>query len=193
MPLSSDSPHSDEEVMRAFAAASDLDLSLEDPIKVFGQPVGALVSCLVGQPIVHVTPAEHPPQPPSDDAVRQVVVAWESFDPDEILETWDRHVAPPVAMVLTADLICAVDRKMIEEGIKTDEYRRRREEYPSFSPRKVKIENLKIVYMGAAQAVATYRFEESFQNNTVVATNALAILMMNQQNDWKIALYSKHI
>jgi hypothetical protein len=194
MPQPNPSAQHGDEIQEAFAKeASALDLRLEDPDLVIGQPIGALVSCIAGAPLVTVKPPRNPPVTPSFDAVRDVVVAWETFDPDKILETWDRYAAQPTTMVVTANFIGAVDRKMIEEGIQTAEYRKHREKYPSFSPRKVTIENLQIVFVGAAQAAATYRFEEKFKNGEELATNALMVLMMNDQKEWKIGLYSKHI
>jgi hypothetical protein len=194
MPQPNPSAQPGDEIQEAFAKeASSLDLRLEDPDLVIGQPIGALVSCIAGAPLVTVKPPSKPPVTPSFDAVRDVVTAWETFDPDKILETWDRHAAHPTTMVVTANFIGAVDRKMIEEGIQTAEYKKQREKYPSFSPRKVTIENLQIVFVGAAQAAATYRFEEKFKNGEELATNALMVLMMNAQQEWKIGLYSKHI
>jgi len=194
MPLANDPQHDGDDMMQEFAAAaSDLDLRLEDAALLVGQPIGALISCDAGEPIVHVKPPKHPPKPPSDDLVHQIVVDWETFDPDDILATWDRYAIQPHTMVLTNEWIGAVERKMLEEGIQTESYRKRREEYPSYSPRRVTIENLRIVYTGAAQAVATYRFEEHFKNGKVLAANSLLILMMNRHGEWKIGMYSKHI
>lgn len=170
-------------------------LRLENPDFVIGQPIGALVSCVAGKPIVITPPPEHVPNPDfgTDAQITRILNAWESFDFTNILKIWDKYAAHPFTMVLTKEWIGAVDRKMIEDGIKTNAFKGRRAEYPSYKKRKVKLNNVQIAYIGGTQAVATYSFEEQFKNDKVIVTNALTVLMMNEKGEWRIGLYSKHI
>ena len=53
------------------------------------------------------------------------------------------------------------------------------------------LSEVKIVFLGGAKAVVTYRVEEEYRNGKAFAGNAAAVLLKERGVEWKVGLFTK--
>jgi hypothetical protein len=61
------------------------------------------------------------------------------------------------------------------------------EEFPPYSPRRIRISQLRVTYVGRTTAVVTYSAEEDYQNGKIRVTNAGVMALKIDDSTWKIA------
>lgn len=139
--------------------------------------------------MVSVSPGQVEAAVKQGDPIEDLVGRWEGLSPQEMESSWRDYATDPY-VGFGEGWVGKVDQAAIDHWIGSSELKKALADYPIYSPRKVKIENLQVVHLGADRAAATYRVEEEHTNGKVTAGNAVAVLMLDG-GSWKIVAASK--
>jgi hypothetical protein len=177
-------------------AAEGLGLELERPSSGHGgddvKPPFSdayMLFCFRGHSQVDSEPMPSPPPVGSEDdaAIAEVINGFESLAPVEFAESWQQYATDPYVAVADGR-VAKIDHEELRDWLGSDELRAILEEYPLFSPRRVQVGELRIVYLGRVRAVATYHVQEEFTNGRVVAGNGSASLFKLEGGRWRIVI-----
>ena len=191
----SDNPHEPCPLDERFAeAAEGMDLELETDTEVPSSCFGIGVVPMIGvEHIVHIPAGENSPPVTRADhaAISDLLHRWESAHPHDLIDTW-RSLAPSPFVAVGCDWVAPLTFEFVAEAIESEAMRRALEEYPPFNPRRVRIFDESVVFIGNSKAAVTYRIEEAYQNGKLFVGNAAVILMKDANGDWKMAVFTKH-
>jgi hypothetical protein len=180
---------STEDKQKAFNdMASKMELALEPPPR---SAVTVGVAFLFASKAVAVNTAT-PPRPvdaSDEDHIKKLINDWESHAPEDFVKHWKNHATDPYVGVGTS-WVGVGGQKDHDLWLESPELAEARSKYPPHSPRKVKVDNCKIVHLGPNRACATYRLEEEHQNGKTTVGNHAAILFKTNDG-WRIAVSSK--
>jgi hypothetical protein len=171
-------------------AAEGLDLRLEPSA---GGPARTVGIAFVCTPIVRYDILDSPPpiEREDDQQIQDIIRAWESLSTEELRASWRDYTADSYIGVAREGLV-KVDQKIIDKWLGSDEYAQHQQSYPPFSPRRVNVSQIHIVYIARDHACATYRVTESFVNGKVLASNLATILAKLENGGWQIVVATKH-
>jgi hypothetical protein len=167
------------------AQAADLRLELEPP-NAYGRDIGAFVRFLraVVEPGVPGNPLL--PGHEDDEFLQNMVRAWEELDPDATADRWKNYATDPFVAV-GRGAVGIMNDQSYRLWRDSDELKDDMREFPPYSPRHVKLSQLRVGYVGRTTAVVTYSVEESYQNGKVRVTNAGLMALKITDTTWKIA------
>lgn len=193
-PIPPRNDHDEADVQAAFdRVASDLEFDMDEVRASLNRSVGALVVEVKPPPLssqIELAVDALAPSDEDEEAIRRVLETWESASPNDLIETWKANGVWPVVAV-GANWIGPIDDEALEEGLKSKHFQESLERYPLYDPRRVTLSELRVVFLGGAKAIATYRSEERYTNGKAYAGNAAAVLMKNKDGAWKVALFTK--
>lgn len=168
-----------------------LGLELSDAVRLESRTVGVLLLAKrEGEIEVPVKPAVLAASvgPNDDDEIRKVITGWESLHPEDVPAQYGVYTTDPFAGV--GEFMAFVDRDRVQAFLASDRYKKEIE--PSlYRPRRLKIYELHITYLGRHKAMATYRIEEEHPNDppsTVVNSGAI---LVKPAGEWKLAVMTK--
>lgn len=132
-----------------------------------------------------------PPIGEADDAaITAVITGAASLTPDQVLSRWRDYYNDP-AEVVGRNFLAQMNEREIRKWEKSAKLAQMLQEYPPFSPRQVRITDLRIVYVDDVRAAVTYHVEEQFQNGKAGAGNASALLARLDAG-WRILVFTSH-
>lgn len=126
----------------------------------------------------------------SDAAITSVLQGYESLSPQTFGAEWRNYATDPHMGVGTS-WVGTVDDDAVAHWLKSDALAKAIAAFPPYSPRRVTLQNVQIVYIGFARAAATYRVEEQHANGQTSAGNAAAVLLNVAGAGWRIAVVTK--
>jgi hypothetical protein len=185
-------PSDEENLRKAFEeAAPDLGLRLERPgcgddTRVVGVAFAIFQSLLE----VDLDKAPRAMAGEDDEAIAAALSGYEQADPPTFAKTWRQYAADP-HIGMGAHWVGLVDEAAVDHWLGSDELARASRSYPSCTPRRIKISDLRIVYIGGTRASATYHVEEEFENGRRSAGNVSALLFNVKGDGWRIAVITR--
>lgn len=123
-------------------------------------------------------------------AITAVLQGYESLSPADFAANWRNYATDPHMGVGTS-WVGTVNDDAVQYWLKSDALQRALAAYPCYTPRKVTLQDVQIVYIGSARAAATYRVTEQHTNGATSAGNAAAVLMNTADQGWRIVVVSK--
>lgn len=125
-----------------------------------------------------------------DQQIQKLLEGWESLAPDQFEASWRDYATDPYIGV-GMHWAGVVDDDVVQEWLQSDELAEHEREYPSYSPRKVTLSKVEIVYLEPTRAVATYRVEEEHQNGKLTGGNTAAIVFNVSGKGWRVMVATK--
>jgi hypothetical protein len=167
------------------AQAAGVRLELEPP-NAYGRDIGAFVRFVravvePGLPGDTVAPGRY-----DDELLENVVRGWEELHPDEAGHLWKNYATDPFVAV-GRGAVGILDDQAYRKWRDSDELKDDMEEFPPYSPRRIRISQLRVTYVGRTTAVVTYSAEEDYQNGKIRVTNAGVMALKIDDSTWKIA------
>lgn len=189
--------HREEQVQKAFDdAAEGLGLRLEGGPQPSGEPSPRIVGTAFvafGKSLDAELMASPPQVGDTDDAaITAVINDYESLDPADLARHWRRYATDP-HIAIADGWIASVSEQDFDRWLESSDLEEWMQEYPPFSPRRVQITNVHIVYIGKARAVVTYHIQEESANGKVAAGNGSASLFKMQDGQWRITTVHKRV
>lgn len=190
----------DERLQAAFdevAHLLDLDLEERTARALVDERCSVGVAVVVGDEVSKVV--EHPPDterqvaaPPGDEeaAILKVVEDWDSAHPDDIPTLWPTLLTDPFVAV-SAHWVAEVHSEDLARSLASDSFKSEQASFPVKKPRDVTYSNQKVLMMGPVKALATYTFEEEYQNGKRFKGPGAAMLVKTTSG-WRINVYSRH-
>lgn len=129
------------------------------------------------------------PKARDDGAIRRVLTAWSSMHPDDVARHWKALALHPY-VILGDRGLQEVDQRAVNKFLKGRELRMFHRAFELYKPRKVRLSNFRIVYIGRAVACATFHERETSRNKRTYLGNAGALLL-KKAGKWRIAVLSK--
>jgi len=126
----------------------------------------------------------------SDAAITSVLQGYESLSPETFGSQWRNYATDPHMGVGTS-WVGTVDDEAVVHWLESDALAKAIAAFPPYSPRRVTLQNVQIVYIGFGRAAATYRVEEQHANGQASAGNAAAVLINVAGAGWRIAVVTK--
>jgi hypothetical protein len=181
-----------ESLQSAFDRLADgLDLRLEAPQNESRlRTIGIAIAC-----IRRIVDAEiekdAPPIGATDDrAIGEVIRGYETMAPEEFVRRWKEFSTDP-HVGIGWSWLAPINTEVVDGWLEREELKEVLRAFPPYSPRRITISDLRIVYIGDTRAAATYRIEEEHTNSKVSGGNTVAILMKIDKAGWKIVAVSK--
>jgi hypothetical protein len=115
-----------------------------------------------------------------------MIQGWEQLDPNDAGERWREFATDPFVGV-GRGAVGIMDDQAYRKWRESAELKQDLAEFPPYSPRRIRISNLRRVFVGNTTAAVTYSVEEEYQNGKVRVTNAGAMALKIDQKTWKIA------
>lgn len=125
-----------------------------------------------------------------DDAIEDLIIKFESMNPETFIEEWKRYAAEPYVGVGN-HWVGIIDEANVKHWFESENLARARESFPPFSPRRITVSNVRIMYLEPTRAVVTYHVEEEYRNGRVTAGNTCSIVMKTAHEGWKIVVNTK--
>lgn len=125
-----------------------------------------------------------------DRLIDQVINEYVSLSPSDYIESLGKTTLLPFFFV-GQDQISEIDKRAAQDFFDSPEFKKGLEEYPVFSPRKIKVSSMNIVYLGQRKAAAAFHVEEEHKNGAISSGNCAAILVKEFEG-WRIAVYAQH-
>lgn len=125
-----------------------------------------------------------------DSDITKIITEWESLHPDDVLRRINVLATQPYSAIGT-DFAILVTDETIRQWFESKDFLDGMLDFPISNPRKVKVSNLQITYLGRSRACATYRVEEEHTNGRVSAGNSAAFLAKTD-GGWKIVSTAQH-
>lgn len=180
-----------ERLQEAFnEAAAELDLRLDPAAGSDPRCIGVAFIIL---PFVayDLDDSESPAGHADDESISNVVHRLETMTVAQFHAGEWRNYAYDPHVSVTATGLGKIDQAAVEEWLASPEFQEYLQEYPPKTPRDVKIQQLKVVYLGQHQAAATYRVVETFANGKVTAGNSAMMLGEMKNVGWRAVVTSK--
>jgi hypothetical protein len=169
--------------------AADLDLRLEPAGGAETRAVGAAI-CLNGFISYDLISGKRPPGPADDQQIKSLIRGLESLPWAELPRRWREFLHDPYILV-TSKGVLKSDQEVVDHWLASRELQEFLQEYPPHAPRKVKITQIKIVYIGSDRASATFRVQERFTNDKTLAANMTMIFVHLEHEGWRILVMTK--
>ena len=125
-----------------------------------------------------------------DEAIEDLIARFEAMDPETFLRDWKRYAAEPYVGVGN-HWVGIIDEANVKHWFESENLARARASFPPFSPRRITVSNVSIVYLEPTRAVVTYHVEEEYRNGRVTAGNTCSIVMKTADEGWKIVVNTK--
>ena len=175
-----------EDLYEAFAEAG---FELERKVETPSRSIGFLAIKGAPSPIAE-TDLEDIDVAGADADISELVTGWERLTPSELAERHREFDLDPYVAV--GEWVVPIDHNRIEAWLHGEYLARALADRPRLESRRIEIQQLRIVYMGASKAVATYFLVERFEDSAVVYSgNAAVILVHLREKGWRIACYTK--
>ena len=172
------------------ALAPGLGLRLESPACDEGpRTVGVAFVCI--KPLVSAKLAGPSPAGSNEDAaIQEMIQGYESLGPENFAQDWRKFTTDPhVGFGLS--WLGLVDEQAVQSWLTSDALAKALAAYPLYSPRRIRLSNVSIVYIGQSRAAVTYRVEEDHRNGAITAGNSVALLLKVDGAGWRIATATK--
>lgn len=174
-------------------AAGDLGLGLDSKVPTPEETVTVGVAIAFFSRSVDLRVADSPPPVDStdDDAIKALVHGYEALDPTIYKAHWRQYATDP-HMGVGLSWVGLVNEHAIDRWLETKALANATAAYPPHSPRKIQLNDLRIMYIGDTRAVATYQVEEEYTNGrTPTLANHSCILFRIEKLGWRIAVATK--
>lgn len=174
-------------------AAGDLGLGLEPKLPSADETVtiGMAVAIFSRTVDVKVDTAPPPVDSADDDAIKHLIHGYEALDPSIFKAQWRKYATDP-HMGVGLSWVGLVNEHAIDRWLETKALANVMAEYPPHSPRKLQLNDLRIMYIGDTRAVATYQVEEEYTNGRpATMANHSCILFRVEKVGWRIAVATK--
>lgn len=125
-----------------------------------------------------------------DVAIEDLITRFESMDPETFIREWKLYAAEPYVGVGN-HWVGVIDEANVRHWFESENLARAQEIFPPFSPRKITVSNVTIVYLEPTRAAVTYHVEEEYRNGRVTAGNTCSIVMKTAREGWKIVVNTK--
>lgn len=186
-------PAPGSDLQQAFdKAAGDLGLSFEpmfpgtDDTVTIGMAVAAF-SRTVDVKVANTAP---PVDSTDDESIAALLHGYESLDPTIFKAQWRNYATDP-HMGVGLSWVGLVNEHAVDHWLETKALADAMTAYPPSSPRKLQLNDMRIVYIGHTRAVATYQVEEEYTNGRTTVGNHSCILFRVQGVGWRIAVATK--
>jgi hypothetical protein len=186
-------PAPGSELQQAFdRAAGDLGLSFEPMFPGTDDTVtiGLAVAAFSRTVDVKVATTAPPVDSTDDDAIKTLLQGYESLDPTIFKDQWRNYATDP-HMGVGLSWVGLVNEHAVDHWLETKALADAMVAYPPYSPRKLQLNDLRIMYIGDTRAVATYQVEEEYTNGRTTVGNHACILFRVQALGWRIAVATK--
>jgi hypothetical protein len=173
-------------------SAGDLGLSLEPRLPSADETVTIGMAVAIFSRTVDVKVAASPPPVDStdDDAIKALLHSYESLDPSIYKDHWRKYATDP-HMGVGLSWVGLVNEHAVDRWLETKALANAMAAYPPHSPRKLELNDLRIMYIGDTRAVATYQVEEEYTNGRTTMGNHSCILFRVERLGWRIAVATK--
>lgn len=179
------------DLQKAFdEAASGIDLRLEPAGDGPARCIG--IAFMIFANIPYDIDENAPPVRHHDDVeIEQLILAHESLTPAQYRDgSWQSYLYQTHMVVAKSGLIEA-NQSVIDQWLDSDYFHEFQEEYPWKDPRDVKVQAVKITYLGPQMAAATYRVREKLANGKAIAGNSATLLARLDQLGWRGVVITK--
>jgi hypothetical protein len=186
-------PAPDSPLQQAFnQQAGDLDLRLEPLVSSPDETVtiGMAVAFFSRAVDVKVPAAPPPVDATDDEAIRNLVQSYESLDPSIYPDNWRKYATDP-HMGVGLSWVGLVNEHAVRRWLETQALADALAAFPPFSPRRLRLNNFCIMYIGDTRAVVTYQVEEEYQNGKTTVGNHSCILFKVHEVGWRIGVATK--
>ena len=173
--------------------AGDLGLSLEGKLPSAEETVtvGVAIAFFSRAVDIKVPTAPPPVDSTDDDAIKALVHGYEALDPTIFKDQWRRYATDP-HMGVGLSWVGLVNEHAIDRWLATKALANATAAYPPHSPRKIQLNDLRIMYIGDTRAVVTYQVEEEYTNGRPpTLANHSCILFRVEKVGWRIAVATK--
>jgi hypothetical protein len=123
-----------------------------------------------------------------EEQIRALVGEWETLHPDEIKDKWKEVLTDPF-VAIGPGWIKSVNDQYISDWQASQQYADIRQRYLPFFPRKTKVSEIHVTFIGSSLASVNYRADEETQNNRGVGNGAA--LVMKTSAGWRIAAVAR--
>ncbi|HZF08323.1 MAG TPA: hypothetical protein VFE33_05990 [Thermoanaerobaculia bacterium] len=175
-----------EELHDVFAEAG-FDLEEKTPTAP-SRSIGFLAIQGAPSPIVETDLKPFDP-PASDSTLRELVTGWESLTPTEFAQRHAEFALEPYIAV--GEWVVPIDRNRINAWVDGEYLARALAERPRLETRRIKVQQLRIVYIGNDKAVATYHVVERYEGSPQTYSGNAAVILVHLAKGWRIAAYTK--
>lgn len=182
-----------KDLQQAFdQAAGDLGLDLEPRFSGADDTlaIGMAVAGFSRTVDVKVSLTAPPVDASDEDAIRAVLHGYESLDPTLYPHHWKEYATDP-HMGVGLSWVGLVNEQAVEHWRVTKALADSVAAYPPFSPRRIQLQDLRILYIGNSRAVATYGIEEEYRNDQRTVGNHACILFRVDNVGWRIVVATK--
>jgi hypothetical protein len=173
--------------------AGSLDLRLEPAAGCREETRSIGIAAAVIHQMVTAEPEENALSPGKrdDEQIEALLTGYEELTPAKFVESWRDYATDPHAGV-GPSWVGRCDQEALDYWLGKKELAEALEYYPPYFPdRKIRILDLRIVYIGDTRAVATYHLEEDHPNGRITAGNVALILIKTRQAGWRIIVATK--
>ena len=174
--------------------ADEMGFELERSSFSEGEHYGVGFIPMLGRRLAVTVPrVEKPPEidTADEDHVVALVAAWESIQPDDLPKVYSDYVTDPVLLVDPSGVV-VIDARDMELTAKDKLVDQTMEKYPICNPRKVKLSDVNVVFVGLTRAGLTATLEEELQNGDVQRTKINHILIKTLAG-WRITILTKEL
>ncbi|HBL26585.1 MAG TPA: hypothetical protein DD490_07105 [Acidobacteria bacterium] len=141
-------------------------------------------------PAGFVTKTAAPAAASSDADIQQVITGYETLAPEDFVRQWRNYATDP-HVGIGWGWLAPINTEVVDRWLERPELQEVLRAFPPYSPRRITVSDLRIVYIGPSRAAATYRVEEEHTNGRISGGNTVAVLMKIEGGGWKIVAASK--
>ena len=171
-----------------------IDTELEEPAAPTppapGEPESAALGIAAPTAGAAAAPSDAETAAGDEAAIRDHLQRWESLTPEQFAASW-RDLATDPYVGVGPGWVGVIDQATVDQWMKSADLQEAMASHPPFTPRRVTLSNLQVVWLGPSRVVATYRAEETYTNGALAAGNTFAVLMNVRGRGWRIAVASK--
>jgi hypothetical protein len=173
-------------------AAGDLGLGLAPGVDDSGDTMafGIVVAAFSRSVDLDVPTPTPPVESKDDETIRSVVLGYESLDPTIFAAQWRNYATDP-HMGVGLSWVGTVDEQAVQRWLKNGCLADFLVAHPPFSPRRLLLNDFRVMYIGDSRAVATYQAEEELRNGKTEVGNRSCILFRVDQVGWRIAVVTQ--
>ena len=172
--------------------ADGLGLALEQPedrTKFFGLAFLMLDDAAVRTEAADTEVAEELREV-DEQAIQALLYNWESRAPEQLVAEWRQFATDPYIGVGDS-WAGVITQQTYDAWLQSERRHNLEKDAPPYSPRRITISNVNIVYILPTKAVVTYRVEEQYKNGRRAAGNTAVILFNVKDKGWRIAVDNK--
>jgi hypothetical protein len=180
----------DRTLQQAFAAAAvDLDLDLA-PAGEEVRSIGIMARKGAPNAIARTDLLASPSAgDDSDRVLEDLLTAWEQILPQDLPARFRDCALDPYIAV--GEWVVSVDEQQIEHWLAGKSLAQALADRPPLAERKIELSHVRIIYVGAARAIATYHVRESYPGHHGVFSGNAGAILVHMKEGWRIASYTK--